>query len=90
LLFGLLADRYGRRIPLMANVIYFSIIELLCGFAPSFKVFLILRALFGIGMAGVGVGASLAMEQRRFGGVEFSAEFSKAVIRSGFFLPQCG
>src|SRR5437879_3786608 len=43
LLFGLLADRYGRRIPLMANVIYFSIIELLCGFAPSFNAFLILQ-----------------------------------------------
>src|SRR5260370_23370615 len=50
LLFGLLSDRYGRRIPLMANVIYFSIIELACGFAPNFAVFLILRALFGIGM----------------------------------------
>src|SRR5262249_28487584 len=62
-LFGLLSDRYGRRIPLMANVIYFSIIELLCGFAPSYRVFLILRALFGIGMGGEwGVGASLAME----------------------------
>lgn len=63
LLFGLLADRYGRRIPLMANVIYFSLIELLCGFAPNFTTFLILRALFGIGMGGEwGVGASLAME----------------------------
>src|SRR5690348_4843549 len=63
LLFGLLADRYGRRIPLMANVIYFSVIELACGFAPNFTVFLILRALFGIGMGGEwGVGASLAME----------------------------
>lgn len=63
LLFGLLADRYGRRIPLMANVIYFSVIELLCGFAPNYTVFLILRALFGIGMGGEwGVGASLAME----------------------------
>jgi MFS transporter, SHS family, lactate transporter len=63
LLFGLLADRYGRRIPLMANVIYFSIIELACGFAPNYTVFLILRALFGIGMGGEwGVGASLAME----------------------------
>src|SRR5438309_10543931 len=63
LLFGLLADRYGRRIPLMANVIYFSIIELLCGFSPNFTVFLILRALYGIGMGGEwGVGASLAME----------------------------
>src|SRR4029077_7657452 len=62
-IFGLLADRYGRRIPLMANVIYFSVIELACGFAPNFTVFLILRALFGIGMGGEwGVGASLAME----------------------------
>jgi MFS transporter, SHS family, lactate transporter len=63
LLFGILADRFGRRIPLMANVIYFSIIELACGFASNYAVFLILRALFGIGMGGEwGVGASLAME----------------------------
>jgi SHS family lactate transporter-like MFS transporter len=63
LLFGALADRFGRRIPLMANVIYFSIIEVACGFAPNYPVFLILRALFGIGMGGEwGVGASLAME----------------------------
>ena len=33
LLFGLLADRYGRRKPLMLNVVFFSVIELLCGFA---------------------------------------------------------
>src|SRR6516162_978102 len=48
LIFGLLADRYGRRIPLMANVVYFSAIEVLCGFAPNFTLFFILRALFGI------------------------------------------
>src|SRR5581483_3332308 len=60
---GYLADRYGRRIPLMANVVYFSIIELLSGFSQTFTQFLILRALFGIGMGGEwGVGASLAME----------------------------
>ena len=63
LLFGLLADRYGRRIPLMANVIYFSAIELLCGFSPNYTFFFVMRALFGIGMGGEwGVGASLAME----------------------------
>jgi MFS transporter, SHS family, lactate transporter len=63
LLFGLLADRYGRRIPLMANVIYFSVVELLCGFSPNYTFFLVMRALFGIGMGGEwGVGASLAME----------------------------
>ncbi|HVO79256.1 MAG TPA: MFS transporter [Terriglobales bacterium] len=61
--FGLLADRYGRRKPLMANVVFFSIIELFCGFAPNYTVFLILRTLYGIGMGGEwGVGASLAME----------------------------
>ncbi|HUJ16042.1 MAG TPA: MFS transporter [Thermoanaerobaculia bacterium] len=63
LIFGYLADRYGRRIPLMANVVYFSIIELLSGFSHTFVQFLVLRALFGIGMGGEwGVGASLAME----------------------------
>jgi SHS family lactate transporter-like MFS transporter len=63
LLFGMMADRYGRRRPLMANVIFFSVVELLCGFAPNYTVFFILRMLFGIGMGGEwGVGASLAME----------------------------
>lgn len=61
--FGLLADRYGRRKPLMANVVFFSLIELFCGFAPNYTVFLILRTIYGIGMGGEwGVGASLAME----------------------------
>src|SRR5260370_16249635 len=63
LIFGLLADRYGRRVPLMANVIFFSVIELLCGFAPNYTTFLLLRTLYGIGMGGEwGVGASLGME----------------------------
>ena len=63
LIVGLLADRYGRRRPLMANVIFFSVIELLCGFAPNYTVFLVLRTIYGIGMGGEwGVGASLAME----------------------------
>jgi len=62
-IFGLLADRYGRRKPLMANVVFFSVVELLCGFAPSYSVFFVLRLLYGIGMGGEwGVGASLAME----------------------------
>src|SRR3979490_1736409 len=49
-IFGLLADRYGRRIPLMANVIFFSVVELLCGFHTYSPVFIILRALVGIGL----------------------------------------
>jgi MFS transporter, SHS family, lactate transporter len=62
-LFGFAADRYGRRIPLMVNIAFFSFIELLTAFSPNITVFFILRALFGIGMGGEwGVGASLAME----------------------------
>jgi len=62
--FGLMADRYGRRIPLMANLVFFSVVEVLSGLAPTFTTFLVLRALFGIGMGGEwGVGASLAMEK---------------------------
>ena len=100
LLFGLLADRYGRRIPLMANVIYFSIIELLSGFAPNFTVFLILRALFGIGMGGEwGVGASLAMEAapKRLRGIlsgilqsGYSVGYLLAAIAARFLLPGWG
>ena len=63
LLFGMLADRYGRRPVLMANIVAFSVIELGCAFAPSLHVLLALRALFGIAMGGVwGVGAALAFE----------------------------
>ena len=63
-LFGLLADRYGRRLPLMLDLIFYSVIEVLSGLAPSYTVFMVLRALFGIGMGGEwGVGASLAMEK---------------------------
>src|SRR4051812_24463259 len=62
-IFGLLGDKFGRRIPLMVDIIFYSIMELLTAFAPNFTVFLILRALFGIGMGGEwGLGASLAME----------------------------
>jgi MFS transporter, SHS family, lactate transporter len=62
--FGLLADRYGRRIPLMTNLVFYAFIEVLSGLAPSYASFLVLRALFGIGMGGEwGVGASLVMEK---------------------------
>ncbi len=63
LLFGVLADRYGRRPVLMANILSFSVIELACAFAPSMNVLLALRALFGLAMGGEwGVGAALAFE----------------------------
>ncbi len=63
-LFGLMADRYGRKLPLMLDLVFYSAMQFLTGLAPNYKMFLILRALFGIGMGGVwGVGASLALEK---------------------------
>jgi MFS transporter, SHS family, lactate transporter len=100
LVFGLLSDRYGRRIPLIANVLYFSVIEVLCGFAPNYKIFLILRALFGIGMGGEwGVGASLAMEAapKRWRGIlsgilqsGYSMGYLLASVAARFVLPTLG
>ncbi|NKY50423.1 MFS transporter [Nocardia vermiculata] len=64
MLFGLWADRIGRRLPLMVNVAFYSLVGFLCAFAPNFTVLLILRMLYGIGMGGEwGLGAALAMEK---------------------------
>src|ERR1700683_1516207 len=52
ILFGLMADRYGRRLPLMLDVLFFSAVEVLSWFSPSFRVFVVLRLLYGIGMGG--------------------------------------
>jgi SHS family lactate transporter-like MFS transporter len=100
LLFGLLADRYGRRRPLMANVVFFSLVELLCGFAPNYTVFFILRAIYGIGMGGEwGVGASLAMESvpKKWRGVfsgvvqsGYSIGYLLAAVAARFVLPAWG
>jgi MFS transporter, SHS family, lactate transporter len=62
-LFGLLADRFGRRPTLMLDIIAYSVFELASAFAPTFKMFFIMRACFGIAMGGEwGVGAALAFE----------------------------
>lgn len=62
-IFGFIADRYGRRLPLMINIGVFAVAEILTGLAPSYSALLAVRALFGIVMGGNwGVSASLAME----------------------------
>jgi MFS transporter, SHS family, lactate transporter len=100
IVFGLLADRYGRRKPLMLNVVFFSVVELLCGFAPSYTVFLILRTIYGIGMGGEwGVGASLAMESApakwrgMLSGIVqsgYSIGYLLAAVAARFVLPTWG
>src|SRR5437899_2481547 len=62
-IFGLLGDRFGRRLPLMIDIVFYSLMELLTAFSPNYTVLLIFRALYGIGMGGEwGLGASLTME----------------------------
>lgn len=63
-LFGLFADRYGRRIPIAVNFALFAVVELITGLAHTFTQFLVIRAIFGIVMGGQwGIGVTLAMEQ---------------------------
>ncbi len=99
-IFGILADRYGRRKSLMANVLFYSVIEVLCGFAPSFTVFIILRGLYGLGMGGEwGIGASLTMESvpRRWRGIlsgvlqsGYPVGYLLAAVAARFVLPIWG
>ncbi len=83
LIFGLMADRYGRKGPLMITIIFYSVMEILSGLAPDYKIFLLLRLLYGIGMGGEwGVGASLVMESvsvKRRG-------FLSGVLQEGYAL----
>ena len=100
LIFGLMTDRYGRRIPLMTNIVFFSLVELACGFSPNLTFFLVMRALYGIGMGGEwGIGASLAMESvpPRWRGIlsgilqsGYSTGYILAAIVARFVLPTWG
>jgi SHS family lactate transporter-like MFS transporter len=99
-LFGLLADRYGRRLPMMIDLVFFSVVEVATGFAPNLTTFLILRALFGIGMGGEwGVGTSLVMEKvpARWRGVlsgllqeGYAAGYLLAAVAAFFMLDRWG
>ena len=92
LLFGMLADRYGRRPVLMFNILSFSVIELACAFAPSLNMLLVMRALFGIAMGGEwGVGAALAFEtlpkkgRGTFSGILQEGYAAGSILASGAF-----
>jgi SHS family lactate transporter-like MFS transporter len=87
LIFGWIADRYGRRTPLMIDIALYSLLELLTAFSPNFTVFLLLRALYGVAMGGEwGLGAAMAMEalppQRR----GFFSGFLQSGYQTGYLL----
>ncbi|KIY50399.1 MFS general substrate transporter [Fistulina hepatica ATCC 64428] len=62
-IFGLVSDRFGRKWPLIANLLIVAVLQLGAGFVKSFSAFLAVRSLFGIGMGGIwGLAASTALE----------------------------
>jgi MFS transporter, SHS family, lactate transporter len=63
LIFGIISDRYGRKWPLVANLLIIAILQLCVGFVTTYQQFLAVRSLFGIGMGGIwGMAASTALE----------------------------
>src|SRR5262245_18708476 len=85
--FGLLADRYGRRWPLMLDLMFYSICEVASGLAPDYRTFMVLRALFGIGMGGEwGLGASLAIEKVPPGSRGFVSGLLQQGYAAGYLL----
>jgi MFS transporter, SHS family, lactate transporter len=82
-IFGVWADRAGRRIPLLIDVSFYSVVGFACAFAPNYSVLLFLRLLYGIGMGGEwGLGAALAMEKLP---VERRGHFS-GLLQQGYAL----
>jgi len=63
LVFGSLAERFGRKPVLVANIVVFSLIELASAMAPNFGTFFALRIVYGVAMGGIwGVASALTME----------------------------
>jgi MFS transporter, SHS family, lactate transporter len=86
-LFGLWADKAGRRIPLIADVCMYSVVGFLCAFAPNFTILFILRLIYGIGMGGEwGLGAALTMEKVPASRRGFFSGVLQAGYASGYLL----
>ena len=85
--FGILADRYGRRRALMLNIICFSALELGSAFAPSLGTLILVRALFGVAMGGEwGVGAALTFETLPAKGRGFFSGLLQEGYATGYLL----
>jgi SHS family lactate transporter-like MFS transporter len=86
-IFGRLGDRFGRKPILMANIVSFSVLEALSGFAPSIQAFLLVRLLFGIAMGGEwGLGSALTFESIPASGRGVVSGLLQAGYPSGYFL----
>jgi SHS family lactate transporter-like MFS transporter len=97
---GWMADRWGRKLPLMISIVWFALCDGAVAFAPSFTWVLVFRTLFGLGMGAEWTsGATLAMEnwpQRSRGiasGVlqgSWAIGFILAAIAYGAIVPSWG
>ncbi len=87
LIFGRLADKFGRKPTMMGNILLYSVLEMASGFAPSLWSLLVLRALFGIAMGGEwGVGSALTMETIPAKSRGFVSGLLQAGYPSGYLL----
>ncbi len=60
---GAVADRFGRKLPLLLSLLWFSLFACLAGFSTTYAMLFALRALFGLGMGGVwAAGMPLVLE----------------------------
>src|SRR5437764_3491307 len=84
---GWLADRVGRKTPLMISIAWFSVCNFIAGFSPTFWFLLLFRALLGIGMgAEWPAGAALAMESWPARSRGIMSGILQGSLRLGFLL----
>lgn len=84
---GWMADRWGRRLPLMMSLVWFAVFDAAIFFAPNFTWVLVFRTLFGFGMgAEWTAGTALAMESLPARSRKFASGLLQAGWPVGFLL----
>src|SRR4029079_16660841 len=84
---GSAADRWGRKPPLIASILWYSMFAFLCGCSTSYAMLFLLRALFGIGMGGVWAsGMPLTLEHWPAKFRSIASGLVQACYSTGFIL----
>ena len=89
-IFGILSDRYGRKWPLVVNLLFCAAFQVGSGFVQTFKQFLAIRSLFGITMGGIwGLAAATALENLPVETRGFASGFVQQGYAVGYLLAAC-